>query len=632
MSGRVVPIAWDVVPGGDDEKKQVMSALELFKPKTDHSASAAAAAAPPAAAAAATPASPTDANHGSPQAGSPSSPSSDDGSSHHGGSRQRRCCSGWAACMIIWEFIMIALFVLFVRYDSKTVRPATADPTAAKDLVQSQYPLFVDVHVMIFVGFGYLMTFLRRNMYMSVGMTFILACLCIQWYILCAGFWESVFDRHGTGHWEYINLSITSLIKADFCAGAVLITFGVVIGKTSPAQMCMVAIIETIFFALLEVICLEWGIADIGGSMLIHEYGAFFGIALALIIGAHKAKASSDNTAVYHSDLFAMIGTLFLWMYWPSFNGALGSADQQARAIINTLFSMTGSALAGFIGSHMFRGRLRFEMVDIQNATLAGGVAMGSAADMALTPGASIAIGFIAGIVSVFGFVYISPFLESKIGLHDTCGVVNLHGIPSLLGGSASVIAARLATLNTYKASLGVTFPKRADGMGGPRTALDQALMQLAFMGLVLGVALVLGFLTGVLVAKNSLFTLVEEHYLFRDDKFFFTPSEEIDFFNEGASARPARRSDPAPGFKGMEHRLMLLESAFAASAGRIAANDPAKVEGVVDKIIQRMDDTGRDQHQRMEQMFDRLLTRVVSLEPSQAAAAAAASQRTKAE
>jgi len=46
------------------------------------------------------------------------------------------------------------------------------------------------------------------------------------------------------------------------------------------------------------------------------------------------------------------------------------------------------------------------------NATLAGGVAIGSSCGVLYYPGVALAIGFMAGIISVFGFRYLSPKLQ----------------------------------------------------------------------------------------------------------------------------------------------------------------------------------------------------------------------------
>jgi ammonium transporter Rh len=58
-----------------------------------------------------------------------------------------------------------------------------------------------------------------------------------------------------------------------------------------------------------------------------------------------------------------MIGTLFLWMYWPSFNGALGFGNQRYRAVINTVFSLISSNFWTFILGRLLNGE--FRMVDI---------------------------------------------------------------------------------------------------------------------------------------------------------------------------------------------------------------------------------------------------------------------------
>lgn len=46
--------------------------------------------------------------------------------------------------------------------------------------------------------------------------------------------------------------------------------------------------------------------------------------------------------------------------------------------------------------------------VHIQNAALAGGVAAGTAGEMMLTPFGSMIVGFLAGIISVLGFKYLT--------------------------------------------------------------------------------------------------------------------------------------------------------------------------------------------------------------------------------
>ncbi len=73
------------------------------------------------------------------------------------------------------------------------------------------------------------------------------------------------------------------------------------------------------------------------------------------------------------------------------------------RAVINTVLALTGSCIIAFLTSFSLRGNKKFSMVDIQNATLAGGVAMGSSADLPISPAAALAIGMIAGGISVLG-------------------------------------------------------------------------------------------------------------------------------------------------------------------------------------------------------------------------------------
>lgn len=75
------------------------------------------------------------------------------------------------------------------------------------------------------------------------------------------------------------------------------------------------------------------------------------------------------------------------------------------------------------------------------NATLAGGVAIGSSADLVVKPYAAILIGLAGGIISSFGFAKLGPFMmTSKLNLQDTCGVQSLHGIPGVFAAITSML------------------------------------------------------------------------------------------------------------------------------------------------------------------------------------------------
>ena len=98
------------------------------------------------------------------------------------------------------------------------------------------------------------------------------------------------------------------------------------------------------------------------------------------------------------------------------------------------------------------------------NATLAGGVAIGSASDLVVTASFALLIGAAAGIVSALGFMYLNEFLQVRIGLHDTCGVHNLHGMPGVMGGLIGALSASLSGNSYSEAAQIETFSAMADG------------------------------------------------------------------------------------------------------------------------------------------------------------------------
>jgi ammonium transporter Rh len=91
---------------------------------------------------------------------------------------------------------------------------------------------------------------------------------------------------------------------------------------------------------------------------------------------------------------------------------------------------------------------------------------MGTCADLLIHPGSAFVIGGIAGWVSVIGYTKIQPLLQRHAGLHDTCGVNNLHGMPSIIGGIAGIIASAVATQQVINRLFQVMSPNNVVSFG----------------------------------------------------------------------------------------------------------------------------------------------------------------------
>ena len=112
---------------------------------------------------------------------------------------------------------------------------------------------------MIFVGFGFLMTFLKRYSWSSFGFTFIFAAFAIQWGILVQG-WFFETPSHvvdiASSNWrnlKSIHINIHSMMEAEFSCGTVLISFGAVLGVASPVQILVMILFEMVFYKVSKI-------------------------------------------------------------------------------------------------------------------------------------------------------------------------------------------------------------------------------------------------------------------------------------------------------------------------------------------------------------------------------------------
>lgn len=115
-----------------------------------------------------------------------------------------------------------------------------------------------------------------------------------------------------------------------------------------------------IFYSLNVVICK--GIlqaVDVGGGITIHLFGAYFGVICAFFFNGHRAIRDDERRGMggYTSNTIAAIGTCFLFIYFPSFNAAMLEGAAQHRAIINTLLSITTSAITACFVNSVYEGK-----------------------------------------------------------------------------------------------------------------------------------------------------------------------------------------------------------------------------------------------------------------------------------
>lgn len=309
------------------------------------------------------------------------------------------------------------------------------------DLQLGAYPMFQDIHIMIFVGFGFLLTAFHKFRLTSLTMCFWVAALCVQYYFLFNFMWEKSIPKEDGHKPEKIVLTTIKLITGEVSAGAILIAVCAVIGKVNSLQLFIMTIWGVFLYSLNEVIVFNKIQAlDAGGSMIIHTFGAFYGLGITFIC---KNKFSKDNKNMFetHESLVSsMLGTLFLWCYWPSFNAVLAGGEVGiANSIFNTYFSLISSVLTAYATS-LLLGKGKFTMSHILNATLAGGIIVGACADFLEDAWVAYLCGSLIGIISTLLFNFMPKAFE-KIGLQDVAGVFHLHGLPGILGGIVSGIA-----------------------------------------------------------------------------------------------------------------------------------------------------------------------------------------------
>jgi ammonium transporter Rh len=313
-----------------------------------------------------------------------------------------------------------------------------------------KYEKAIHIMAMLLVGFGFLMVFIKKYGRSALTATFLLVSVSIPVYYLLS---SCPFFGEPKGE-------IDRLILAEFGAASLLITAGAVLGRLKMKQYIILGLLFIPFYMINEWLIISNGLglmkgafADTGGSIVIHAFGALFGVSVAISMTTKEElekPIESDAT----SDRYSMLGSMVLWIFWPSFCAALVPAEAVPHTVINVIFALCGSTLLTYFISVWIRGKI--SMADIANAALAGGVAIGATCDHA-THGAAMLIGAIAGTISTIGFAVLQQKQQKFHKMVDSCGVTNLHGLPGIFGGLAALPIVKGLNIGSQMLGIAIT-------------------------------------------------------------------------------------------------------------------------------------------------------------------------------
>jgi len=325
---------------------------------------------------------------------------------------------------------MLALSICLLGFVASGFAQEIESSHISSILEVQQYNRAIHIMAMLLVGFGFLMVFVKKYGRSALTATFLLVSTSIPLYMAIKGM--SCFEAESEIH---------SFILAEFAAASLLITTGALLGRLKMFQYIILALLFVPFYTFNEVMVAEdhfhfiGHVADTGGSIVIHAFGAIFGIFAAMSLSTKKQRETPVEVDAT-SDRYSYLGSMVLWVFWPSFCAALVPAAAIPATVVNVFLALCGSTLATYIASVSIRGKIN--AADIVNAALAGGVAIGSTCDFASHTEAMV-IGVLAGLLSTIGFAVLKAKQEKLQKIVDTCGVTNLHGLPGIFGGLVAI-------------------------------------------------------------------------------------------------------------------------------------------------------------------------------------------------
>ncbi len=178
------------------------------------------------------------------------------------------------------------------------------------------------------------------------------------------------------------------------------------------------------------------GFKDFAGSTVVHSVGGWLALIGAMALGPRIGRFTRDGKPIAipgHSISLVVLGVFILWLGWFGFNPGSqlaingGNADVVSLVAVNTNLAAAAGGIVAMILTWLFVAK-KPDLGTTLNGVLAGLVAI-TAPCAFVTPGYSLLIGAIGGVVVVYGAI-----LLEKLKIDDPVSAVPVHLMNGIWG------------------------------------------------------------------------------------------------------------------------------------------------------------------------------------------------------
>jgi Amt family ammonium transporter len=177
----------------------------------------------------------------------------------------------------------------------------------------------------------------------------------------------------------------------------------------------------------------EKGALDFAGGTVVHINAGVAGLVGAWFVG--KRLGYGQTALKPHNVTLTFVGASLLWVGWFGFNAGsnLEANAGAALAFLNTLLATAAAVLGWSLTERIVKGKS--SALGVASGMVAGLVAITPACGT-VGPFGAIALGFIAGIVCVWGVTGLKKLLNAD----DSLDVFGVHGLGGIVGALLTAV------------------------------------------------------------------------------------------------------------------------------------------------------------------------------------------------